>query len=240
MVYFLPDPARSRDLNFNPFSFPAMPDSSNLYAIARILNFAAPKPEAVQYARNVRVLSDGRVELEWTRAADADGLRPDEAAALLSGCEEREEKDYRSPGCVEPDEFHLLVLEDARRLASRPDLSPEILRDETRRLAFPPAERGPELLEAAGCMLSGRLPTGDHEPMEREEWDSLFRESGRPPAFDAGARIWIRSPDAVVARCSNGRYLCWDSRRGSIRFVESPYSVFRILAPLLRAAAPRA
>ena len=209
----------------------------NLFAVARILNYAAPRPELVQYARNVHVRADGRVELDWGLIADAGGLRPDEAAALLSGCEERENADERSPGCVEPDEYHLLVLEDARRLAARPDLSPELLRDETRRLAFPPDERWPELLEAAGCMLSGRLPTGDHEPMEEEEWDSLFRESGRPPAFDRSACIWVRSPDVVVARCSGGRYLCWDSRTESPRFVPSLYPVFRILAPFLRAAA---
>lgn len=214
-----------------------MPDSSNLYAVARILNYAAPRPELVQYARNVHVRADGRVELDWGLIADAGGLRPDEAAALLAGCEERENADERSPGCVEPDEYHLLVLEDARRLAARPDLSPELLRDETRRLAFPPDERWPELLEAAGCMLSGRLPTGDHEPMEEEEWDSLFRESGRPPAFDPGARIWVRSSDVVVARCSDGRYLCWDSRTETPRFASSPNSAFRILAPFLRAAA---
>ena len=213
-----------------------MPD---LYAVARILNYAAPNPELVQYARNVRVRMDG-VELAWGLIADAGGLRPDEAAALLSQCEEREIAEERSPNCVEPDEYHLLVLEDVHRLASRPDLSPELLRDETRRLAFPRNERGPELLEAAGCMLSGRLPTGDHEPMEEEEWDSLFRESSRPPAFDSGARIWVRSTDVVVARCSDGRYLCWNSRTEAPCFVSSLYSVFRILAPFLRDAARRA
>ena len=215
-----------------------MPDLSNRYIVARILNYPSPEPERVQFARAVRVDRDW-TDVEWGGVEDAEELRPDVAAALLQDCEERENRDERSPGCVDPDEFHLLVPEDVRRLAARQDLSPELLRDETRRLAFPRDERGPELLEAAHCMLSGRLSTGDHRPLDDAEWQELFEEDDVVPPRDDEVRVWVESDEAMVALCPDGSCIVWNPAAINPRFYPSPYATVRKLAPLLRAAERR-
>ena len=213
-----------------------MPDTDNLFAIARIQNYPAPRPERVRYAKDAQVLPGWTVKFKWAPIAEAEGLAPDVAASLLIACEGRERDGHASTGCVEPDEFYLLALEDVRRLAARSDLSPELLRDETRRLAFPREDRIPELFQAADCILSGNLPTGDRREMEESEWDVMFQDAAEPPRFDPGTLFQIQSRDVVVALCPNGRYLWWDSRQTAPRFFSSPSEVFRRLARFLRAA----
>ena len=213
-----------------------MPDTDNLFAIARIQNYPAPRPERVRYAKDPQILPDGTTKFKWAPIAEAEGLAPDVAASLLSVCEKKERDGYASPDCVEPNEYYLLALEDVRRLAARTDLSPELLRDETRRLAFPRGDRIPELFQAADCILTGNLPTGDPREMEESEWDVMFREAAEPPCFAPGTLFQIKSQDVVVALCPNGRYLWWDSRRTTPRFFPAPSEVFRRLGRFLRAA----
>lgn len=230
-----------------------MTDPNNLFAVARIQNYSAPEPERVQFARIVCILPDGHTDLEWCDIEDAEGLSPSDAAAVLDDCEQQEDDGFRSPRCIVPDECHLLNFEDVRRLAARRDLSPELLRDETRRLSFPRDDRGTALFAAADSILNGR-PAIDPRPLSPEEEEAVFGivvddshndeedETDDFPEDQAArmdARVLVDAPEALVVRLASGRYLFLDHLRALRWGSLSAYAVFRKFAPLVQAALDR-